>query len=276
MVNLIAVFSDTQRLCEEDEDLSEAIRQTIARQYVVREPKDMKPLPAQPRFASPANVVVSRKRSFEAAQAYPHDRVCVLNFASSTHVGGGVRHGARAQEECLCRCSTLYFAIGDKETAEKFHYYHQQLFHKGKMTSLHNDDCIFSPDIKVIKTDTESPCRLEKQDRYTVDVITCAAPNLSPFFGSHSVTDDVLLSLHKTRAKRILDIAVSEGEDVIILGAFGCGAFRNPPAVVAKAYQEILKAYLYNFKTSEFAIYCPPNSRSENYQAFRSVLSEYL
>lgn len=273
MLNLITIFADTEKLCKEDNNLSESIANTIEHQYIVRTTDDIKLKPKQHRFSAPANIVVSQKRSFEAAEYYQDDRVCVLNFASATHVGGGVRQGARAQEECLSRSSTLYFAISDPETEKYFHIHHRNLLRYRKMNALYNDDSIFSPGITVIKTDTELPQRLPEADRFSVDIITCAAPNLNPYYERIQITENELKDLHKKRAKRILDIAVSESEDVMILGAFGCGAFRNPPEIVAEAYRELVQEYIYDFKTIEFAVYCPPRSEGKNYHAFNNAFS---
>ena len=61
------------------------------------------------------------------------------------------------------------------------------------------------------------------------------------------------------------------GNEVVILGAFGCGAFENNPEVVASASKEVVSKYLDCFETIEFAIYC--SSRYEqNYRIFKRVL----
>ena len=266
---LITIFNDTDSLCRSNEKLTASIKETIAHQYVVTESDKVIKKPEDHRFDTPAEVIVSQRRSFEAAKRYSSERVCVLNFASSTHVGGGVTTGAGAQEECLCRCSTLYFAIGDNETKKNFHDTHYRQLKSGRMNSIYNDDCIYSPGITVFKSDTELPKLLPENEWYNVDVITCAAPNLNSRYEKIFISDKVLKELHKKRAKRILDIAVSEGEDVIILGAFGCGAFRNPPDIVAQAYREVIDDYKYDFKTIEFAVYCPPQRGSGNYHAFK-------
>jgi uncharacterized protein (TIGR02452 family) len=64
---------------------------------------------------------------------------------------------------------------------------------------------------------------------------------------------------------------VAGGNDVVILGAFGCGAFRNKPEVVVHAYKNILAEYVHAFKVIEFAVYCSPRDES-NFQIFKNVL----
>ena len=64
---------------------------------------------------------------------------------------------------------------------------------------------------------------------------------------------------------------------MLILGAFGCWVFQNPPEVVARAYKEVLAEFEYDFDTVEFAVYCPTreqtvNPRGNNYAVFKRVL----
>ena len=70
------------------------------------------------------------------------------------------------------------------------------------------------------------------------------------------------MEIHKKRLTRILDVAALNGNEVVILGAFGCGAFQNKPEVVARAAKEAMADYLHAFKTIEFAVYCPPIDRT--------------
>ena len=71
-----------------------------------------------------------------------------------------------------------------------------------------------------------------------------------------------------------MDIAIVEREEVVILGAFGCGAFSNNPEVVALAAKNVIKKYLNIFKVIEFAVYCNPKD-NRNLETFKRVLRIY-
>lgn len=83
--------------------------------------------------------------------------------------------------------------------------------------------------------------------------------------------DKDLLLLHEKKLRRMLDVAVMEGAETIILGAFGCGAFCNNPEVVALANKNVIKDYLHAFKNIEYAVYCSPGD-DRNYRIFERVL----
>ena len=144
-----------------------------------------------------------------------------------------------------------------------------------------NDDIIFTPGIKVFKTDTSMPEKMQEKDWYDVDVITCAAPNLreQPSNGYNSgdgdkkamISGQELRKLHEKRLERILDVAVMNGEEAVILGAFGCGAFRNQPEIVAEAAANVIQNYRKAFRVIEFAVYCGPKE-DRNYQVFKEMI----
>ena len=85
------------------------------------------------------------------------------------------------------------------------------------------------------------------------------------------MSDDELFDIHVKRGEHILTIAAHHGIDILILGAFGCGAFRNNPSVVADAYKEVLSKFEGAFKEIVFAVYCPPNQSDDNYRAFNRM-----
>ena len=132
----------------------------------------------------------------------------------------------------------------------------------------------------VFKTDTALPRLMTENDWFDVDVITCAAPNLrlrptNRYNPSDEdavrVRDKDLLLLHEKKLRRMLDVAVMEGAETIILGALGCGAFCNNPEVVALANKNVIKDYLHAFKNIEYAVYCSPGD-DKNYRIFERVL----
>ncbi len=270
----VAVFQDTERQCKNNEKLVEVIKNSCEKQKLILE-KENVPVP-EARYNQPAQIIVSKKRTFEAAAGYKGEKVCVLNFASAGNPGGGVENGASAQEEALCRCSTLYFNLNVRDMWNGFYGPHRT-----ERNPLHNDDIIYTPDVCVFKSDTASPKLLPEKDWYSVNVITCAAPNLrekpSNSYNSGDgnsqvkISDGVLLKLQEKRLRRILAVASANGNDVVILGAFGCGVFRNPPRIVAQAAKNVIKEFENHFKTIEFAVYCPPTDDS-NFMAFRDVL----
>lgn len=276
----VEVFEYTQRLCKTNSRLIDAIRKSSAKQYIVTE-KDKIENTKEHRFKHPAEIIVSQKRSFEAARGYTGQKVCVHNFASATSPGGGVLKGSSAQEEALCRCSTLYFNISEKRIVDRYHNLHKRLIREDKMDVTYNDDCIYTPGVLVFKSDIGTPKLLDESNWYNVDVITCAAPNLrpdssnimNPDAGKKQVklTAEALRNLHIKRIRKILEIAKREKEDVVILGAFGCGAFYNPPQIVAEAMKIVLKEYQYDFKTIEFAVFCTSKD-ARNYEAFNQIL----
>ena len=273
-VDNIAIFEDTANACAAVPRLIESIKKSRETQVFIGEKDSVPDGSAATRFDADAEIIVSKKRTFEAANAYvgKGDKVCVLNFASASNPGGGVVNGSRAQEESLCRCSTLYFTLDTDENWKRFYYPHRK-----SHDPLHNDDSIYTSGITVFKTDTASPERMAESDWYDVDVITCAAPNVRERPSNrHNVgdgtrqvhlTDTELEKLHETRDKRIFDVAVQTKVDVLILGAFGCGAFRNNPRVVAQVLVRLAQKYVRAFKVIEFAVYCPP-ADDTNYQEF--------
>lgn len=275
----IEIFFDTLWICIRT-SLKNDIAKSIENQRLIRENTVIET--AEKRYERPSEIVVSTRRTLEAAEKYAGKKVCILNFASATNPGGGVKKGSNAQEECICRCTTLYPCLNDDKMLNSFYNAHRTQLKKGKMTALYNDDCIYTPNVCVIKSDTKFPVELTAEKRFFVDVITCAAPNLrskpsnamNPNSGKVAVKikNDELKALHTRRANRILDIARTNNAEVVIMGAFGCGAFQNPPEIVAAGIKEAVENHRYDFETIEFAIYCKPNGKdSYNFQSFRKV-----
>ena len=121
----IRVFEDTEAWCRTNRKIAESLKASQAAQELILE-TDALPDLDKNRYEKPAKVVVSKKRTLEAARGYAGQKVAVHNFASATNPGGGVTTGAGAQEECICRCSTLYFCLKTQEMQNRFYTPHRQ------------------------------------------------------------------------------------------------------------------------------------------------------
>ena len=273
---LSAVFQDTQEFYTDNAELKAAIDATKSG-TVLYEEEDYPPLPEK--RLEPCRITVTKNKSFEAAmnhhREHPDELITVLNFASAVNPGGGVKNGSSAQEESLCRCSTLYPALDRRILWDRYYSVNRHL-----NDPLHSDACIWTPGIVICKTDTHIPDRMNPEDWVMVDIISCAAPNLRDVTGnlynpeqsmSIKLSAEDQYNLHLKRAKHILHIAAAHLTDKLILGAFGCGAFENYPTAVAKAYHDALPEYTHYFSDIEFAVYCR-EYETENYDAFRETI----
>lgn len=216
-----------------------------------------------------ASIKVYSGTTFDVAKKYCSlGKVAVLNFANPEHPGGGVQLGAIAQEECLCRSSNLYPCISDHNVFDEYYAYHRNI-----KNHFYSDRLIYTKDITVFKDDGIVPKILPEDEWFDVDVITCAAPYLAKRKYTNGAA---LLLLFKSRVKNIFEAARDNRVDIIILGAFGCGAFKNPPLIVAEAFRQVIceQNYFKDFKQIVFAIkptceYCP------NLSAFSSQFDGY-
>lgn len=260
---MIEIFNDTEAFCKTDENLKQAIRDTI-KGTVFYGAEDYPPLPAR-RFKS-TTISVLKKRTFEAAifiqRKHLESKIAVHNFASATNPGGGVKIGSRAQEEALCRCSTLYPALDTEENWKDFYS-----VNRAKKNPLHDDACIYTPEIVICKSDVDRPVRLPRDKWDLVDVITISAPNLHRL----TISDEELFTLHEKRLRHMFTVAAYHGAEIFVTGAFGCGAFRNNPEVVAQAYKKVLPEFDGFFNEIVFAIYCRPQEMF-NFETFKRIL----
>ena len=273
------IFKDTENRYCKDNKLKEAVKNSVEKQKLILE-SDV--LEEEGEKGKDGKVIVSGKRTLEASEAYAKQgkKVCVLNFASATNPGGGVVHGSSAQEEAICRCSTLYPCLNTKTMWNGFYGPHRAM-----NNPLYNDDCIFTPDVTVFKSDINFPEPLKESQWWNVDVITCAAPNLrekpsnrmNPNAGTQKakVTNKELRELLSKRIERIFQVAIVNNAEVLILGAFGCGAFCNPPRIVAEVFAEFTQKYREYFDTIEYAVYHTEREK-ENFNAFKSVMGRFI
>ncbi len=261
---LITCFQDTIEISNSDL-LKTSTKKAIQSNKVYKEGFVSK---VKPRKEN-SDIIVEAGTTFETAKRYCKlGRVAVLNFANPENPGGGVQIGAVAQEECLCRSSNLFMCLNNANIYGDYYLYHRSM-----NSHFYSDRLIYTKDVTVFKDDSQVAKIMPKDEWFTVDVITCAAP----YLGRKKYTNvAVLLQLFKHRIKNIMEAARENKADVIILGAFGCGAFKNPPLVVAEAFRQVIceENYFRCFKKIVFAI--KPNSDCcQNLRTFMSIFHEY-
>lgn len=187
-------------------------------------------------------------------------KTAILNFASFKHPGGKFLEGSSAQEESLCHASTLYNVLSSYEFND-YYEYNRKNANKG----LYLNRAIYTPDICFFYNDFEK----------RVDVITCAAPNVTAIMRyNRYIPIGIIENTINNRCKFILDVAEENNIRCLILGAFGCGVFGNNPEFIANSFMNLLTNEKYNFEEIIFAI--PNNGHSSvNFNAFKNVLFSY-
>lgn len=180
--------------------------------------------------------------SFEAARELAHP--LVMNFANSVTPGGGFLHGARAQEESLCRASTLYASISSEPAMEMYRY------NRRNPSPVDSDYMLLSPNVCVFRG---ADGRL-LDEPYSVSVFTIPAPNKHGL--ARMALQDELDQIMTDRLHKFLLAAARYGYRNLVLGAWGCGAFGHDTATVAGYFyhlffEENLAEY---FDTVVFAI----------------------
>lgn len=222
-------------------------------------PKDLSELDASNAWCANARQVPCRIRvetvdSFVAASTLPAPAL-VLSCGNPLRPGGGVYLGASNQEECLCRASTLFCSIS--EGTEMYAY------NEANPSLLGSDFMLLSPNVKVFRT----PYGDLMDNPFDCAVITAAAPDRA--VAARDVAEPELRTAIYNRLRYVCMIAVYHRYHSLVLPAFGCGAFKNPPELVAEVFQSLLtgefKGY---FNDIIFAI---PNP--ETASAFRNYLT---
>ena len=152
----------------------------------------------------------------------------VLNFASAKNPGGGFLNGAMAQEESLAASSTRYRTLTAHEE-----YYRENRSQKSMMYTEHG---IYSPDVLFFR---DGGFRLA-EDPVRASVLTLPAVNMGQVIQKH---EDVRQAeqVMKRRMKLALAVFADHGDRNLILGAYGCGVFRNDPVLIAKWWKELLE-----------------------------------
>jgi uncharacterized protein (TIGR02452 family) len=184
--------------------------------------------------------------------------VVALNFASAKNPGGGFLGGARAQEEALARCSGLYPCL---LAAPGYYEAHRRLG-----SPLYSHRMIYSPRVTFFRDEEHALL----DEPFAVSVITSAAPNAGAALARDPEARPAITEALTERARRVLAVAEAHGHHCLVLGAWGCGVFRNDPREVAGAFGDWLESDRFrgSFGRVVFAVFTARRSDEPNLRAF--------
>ncbi|MCL4264923.1 MAG: TIGR02452 family protein [Anaerolineae bacterium] len=163
-----------------------------------------------------------------AAHRLTHSEGCkelvLLNYASARNPGGGFITGAKAQEEDLARCSGLYPCLLTQPG-----YYEAN---RKQSSLLYTDHIIYSPDVPFFRTHSSNLL----PEIFLASVITAPAPNAGEVLRREPEAQPLIAQTLRRRAGMVLAVARENGHRSVLLGAWGCGVFRNDPPLVADIF----------------------------------------
>jgi uncharacterized protein (TIGR02452 family) len=169
--------------------------------------------------------------------------LCALNYASAKNPGGGFLRGARAQEEDLARCSALYPCLMTQPS------YYEANRASGSM--LYTDHLIFSPAVPFFR----APDAGLLEEPVCASVLTSPAPNAGEVRKQQREDPTQVFPTLLRRARQVLAVAAVQQQRTLVLGAWGCGVFRNDPSQVAEVFAQVLTEFSGAFERVVFAVY---------------------
>lgn len=189
---------------------------------------DFTPVPMKREKPFVLSESVRKQTTIECILENRGKRSLSLNFANALFAGGAYTMGGNAQEESICRASLLYYTIrGEKD------FYSNN---RKRASALYTDGMILSESVPIIRD--EGGTLLE--ERMNADFVTCPAVNrheLLPW--NRKRANEVM----ERRIEKIVSFMQSQSPDVMVLGAFGCGAFGNKREVILPFFEKAINRY---------------------------------
>lgn len=208
--------------------------------------------------------------SFDVAIRLKSERnyknVAVLNMAK-LYPGGNFLKGEENQEANLCMRSTLFDSINTYRI--NFRNYNSYLRKKmGWRYKIPEFGIIFSPKIKVFRGNVnEGFCYYANPAQ--VNVISSQAYKLK----DSATKPSNYREKTKRKLQMILNAALLTNQELVVLGAFGCGDDNNDPKEIVQITKEILNQRpVYQKKLKiVFAVIPDSSDRKGNLEAFSAL-----
>lgn len=187
------------------------------------------------------------------------DKVLILNFASAKAKGGGFLSGANAQEESIMRATTAFTTLDKSPLFYKIN--------RRSGTPLYTDTMIYSPLIEIFKNDKGDyldeplPCSL----------LTIPAVN-ARIARKQDITWTIINTTMRNRIFKIVNFIYRRKINKVVLGAFGCGVFKNKPEVVATAFNNAISYYDERYKKDIEFVFAIKTKTNQLINTFKSTL----
>lgn len=184
--------------------------------------------------------------------------IAVLNFASAKNPGGGFLNGAKAQEESITASSTLY-----KTLTAHTEYYENN---RAEKSMMYTDHGIYSPDVLFIRDGSFALM----PEPVKASVLTIPAVNMGQV-RLKGEDEETAKHVMYRRMKLVLSIFAEKGAKNLVLGAYGCGVFRNDPVRIALWWKELLAEGLGQYFESVFHAVLDHSKNQDCITAFRQA-----
>jgi len=194
-------------------------------------------------------------------RTHPTNRIGIECFANNTKMGGGVDNGAMAQEEQLCRRSTLYnalrlligidgkYKIGTRQKPSGFR-------HNNPSIEFEYGTAIFK-DVVILRQ-SEALEFADEPIQIHVDVISTCAPVMTNH--QDRVNDIHTQTLMKTLTRNVIRAAAINRCDILIIGLLGGGAFKGDTKTIAQTTLDAIQAEQGAVETIVFAVMSDHNN----------------
>jgi hypothetical protein len=140
--------------------------------------------------------------------------------------------------------------------------------HRSMTSGLYSDALIVSPECPVIRDD--DGVLLEQPHRVTF--VTSPAPNAGAIADHRPADLKRIPDVLRRRATCVLAAAAVQPCRTLVLGAWGCGVFRNDPSMVARVFEQVLigERWAHRFELIRFSVF-DTTPRREIHRAFAEV-----
>ncbi len=221
---------------------------------------------AESSASAPVSIEIENETTLAGIARLLHEGcapVAALNFASANNPGGGFLGGSQAQEESLARSSGLYASLNSV-----WEFYER---HRNGASSLYSDAMILSPGCPIFRDDSGQLL----SSVHHATFISSAAPNAGAISKNAPHDLSLLPEIFRRRAEYVLALAASQGMRYLVLGAWGCGVFRNDPALVARTFMDLLARpdWSGRFRKVVFSI-LDSSPQSDLVETFRTAATE--